>query len=240
MDKSSRENFPISDQAASWNAWNSESRGDWTGSSNLNSTSRRQAEVVESTIAALNRNSLDLIEIGCGTGWLCDRLSRFGRVTGTDLSEEVLRKASEKWPAIRFISGDFFTLDLQPESFDVVVTLEVLSHVADQRDFVARLAKLLKPGGMLLLATQNRPVLERWSAIGDPIPGQIRNWVGVAQLRTLLRDHFTSLQIESVVPVGDQGLLRIVNSTKLNRLLGLLLLKAPYSDLRNAQCSVIH
>ena len=64
------------------------------------------------------------------------------------------------------------TLDLELEGFDVIVSLEVLAHVDDKRAFVSRMASLLRPGGMLMLATQNRPVLERCKHIVPKAEGQ--------------------------------------------------------------------
>jgi SAM-dependent methyltransferase len=217
MDKSSRLDIALQDQRHAWNRWNAEYRERAQGE-----VSGRQADLVEKWIAALGRNNLTLIDVGCGAGWLCERLSEYGRVTGTDLADEVISRARMRLPQVQFFAGDFFTMEFARESFDVAVSLEVLSHVADQPGFLSRIARLLRPGGVLMLATQNRPVLERWSAIGGPIPGQLRRWVDAAGLRSLLKADFDIVELTSVLPVGDQGLLRLVNSRKVNRALALL------------------
>jgi 2-polyprenyl-3-methyl-5-hydroxy-6-metoxy-1,4-benzoquinol methylase len=98
------------------------------------------------------------------------------------------------------------------------VSIDTLSHFVDQPAFVARIASLLKPGGALIIGTQNGPVLERWRAVPGPQPGQVRRWVDHRQLRRLLAPYFARVEIESIFPVGDQGLLRVINSVKLNRL----------------------
>lgn len=214
MDKSSTSDIPLDEQRRAWNVWNAAAR-----ERKISLSSQRQAQVIEQWVAALGRRDLSIIDIGCGTGWLCERLAQFGAVTGIDLADEVLERARARAPAVRFITGDLFNLQLAPGSFDVVVTLEVLAHVADQPAFVARLAALLKPGGRLMMATQNRPVMERWSEIGAPYQGQIRRWVDAGRLRELLAAHFENIDITSLVPVGDQGLLRVINSPRLNRLL---------------------
>ena len=67
-----------------------------------------------------------------------------------------------------------------------------------------------------MLATQNRPILERWSAIGGPIPGQIRHWVDSKALRSLLEPAFEVEELTSICPAGDQGFLRFVNSRFVN------------------------
>jgi 2-polyprenyl-3-methyl-5-hydroxy-6-metoxy-1,4-benzoquinol methylase len=217
MDKSSHTDFSLDEQRRAWNAWNAAAR-----EGRISATSQRQAHEVDRMVAALNRTDLAIIDVGCGTGWMAERLSRYGQVTGTDLSDEVLARARLRAPQVNFIAGDLFDLDLPAEGFDVVITLEVLSHVRDQPAFMRRLAQLLKPGGLMVLATQNKPVLERWSAVPGPQPGQLRHWVDAHALRRLLEPEFVDVRIVSMSPVGDQGLLRIVNSVKLNALVGML------------------
>ena len=235
MDKSSKGNYSNTEQVEAWNIWNEEIRGNWTGDSKKNISSTRQMEFVESAISDLGRKDLSIIEVGCGSGWLCDRLTQFGKVVGTDLADGVLQKSAEKWPRVKFVSGNFFDLDFPLSSFDVVVTLEVLSHIEDQQAFIDRLAALLKPGGMLILATQNRPVLERWSAIGGPTHGQIRHWVNAKELSRMMKNSFSSYQLSSIFPVGDEGFLRIVNSTKLNALFGVVFSKKALERVKEKQ-----
>lgn len=207
---------PIADQARYWDEWNAAAREDRA----LNAASTRQADAVEALVAEFGRSDLSIIDVGCGTGWLCEQLSRYGSVTGTDMTQSVLERARQRWPQARFVCGDIFDLELPQASFDVVVSLEVLSHVADQPAFIARLASLLKPGGRLVLATQNRPIYERWRAVAAPHPAQVRHWVNAKELRALMAPHLHDVQITSLCPVGDRGFLRIVNSPKLNDVLG--------------------
>jgi len=115
------------------------------------------------------------------------------------------------------------TMNLKPASYDVVVTLEVLAHVADQAGFMRRIASLLKPGGQLLLATQNKPVLLRSEGVAPVAEGQIRNWVDRRDLRKLLETYFLVEDMFSICPHGHLGFLRYVNSVKLNRAASLLL-----------------
>ena len=204
--------IPIALQRDFWNRWNAETR-----EQNLDEISERQARVVLGWLADTGRTDLDILEVGCGAGWLCRDLGRFGRVTGTDLSDEVLERARTRTPQASFLAGDFMDLDLGRERHDVVVTLEVLSHIADQQAFAARLARMLRPGGLLMLATQNRPVLQRYNNIAAPQPGQLRNWVDRAELERLLAPHFHVERLFSVTPRASRGLMRLVNSRTLNR-----------------------
>ena len=58
-------------------------------------------------LKSLGRKDLDIIEVGCGSGWFCSQLTRFGRVTGTDLSDSGLARARQRAPEAAFVSGDF-------------------------------------------------------------------------------------------------------------------------------------
>jgi 2-polyprenyl-3-methyl-5-hydroxy-6-metoxy-1,4-benzoquinol methylase len=204
-------------ERAFWNEWNSSTREVFLGR-----ISREQQAVVLDWLEIMsrmqNRRDFELIDVGCGAGWLCDALTRYGRVVGTDLSDEVLARAAARVARAEFIAGDFMELDFGRERFDVAVSLEVLSHVADQPAFLAKIASLLKPGGVLMLATQNRPVLMK-NNIPPPGPGQRRHWVDKHELRELLSADFEVQQLLSITPKYDRGLLRYVNSDKAHRIL---------------------
>lgn len=181
---------------------------------------QRQAETVLHWLEEAGRGPLDIVEVGCGSGWLCAQLRRFGKVRGIDIADQALDVARSRWPDVTFIAGDFTAMHLEPAGADVVVTLEALSHVADQQLFIGQIASLLREGGLLMLATQNRFVLERMGGVAPPGPGQIRKWVDSRQLRSLLESCFEILQLTSLHPTGHGGVLRWVNSAKLHALLG--------------------
>jgi 2-polyprenyl-3-methyl-5-hydroxy-6-metoxy-1,4-benzoquinol methylase len=203
---------PLPAQQRFWNDWNAAERENGVGE-----LSKRQAEVVCGWLHSLGRSDLKILEVGCGAGWLCPQLAKFGRVTGTDLSDEVLARAQQRAPNVAFIPGDFMSLDLGPGAFDVVVTLEVLSHVADQNAFITKIASHLRPRGHLMMATQNRFVLQNFNRIPPPGPGQLRRWFDRRELRRLLEDEFEVVELFSVTPRANRGIMRLVNSMKLNR-----------------------
>jgi len=203
---------PMETQQRFWNQWNASAR-----EHQLHDVSTDQADVVTGWLRRLGRHDLDILDAGCGTGWLCERLLPFGPVTGTDLSHEVLERAGKRLPEVRFVAGDFMALDFGAAAFDVIATLEVLSHVADQPAFIAKLAHHLRPGGYLMLATQNRPVLERYNRIPSPKPGQLRRWVDKDELRRLLAKEFDVLDTFSITPKANKGAMRIINSRTFNR-----------------------
>lgn len=101
---------------------------------------------------------LKVLDIGCGGGLLSIPMAKMGAdVTGVDASEkniEVAKIAAEKQGAkVNFKAGR--VEELQGE-FDIILNMEVVEHVADYKLFLDSCAKLLKPKGMMFVATINR------------------------------------------------------------------------------------
>lgn len=72
----------------------------------------------------------DILEVGCGTGLLLEQMARFGRkVEGVDLSPGMLARARER--GLEVVEGSVTSLPFEDESFDVVCSFKVLSHVQD-------------------------------------------------------------------------------------------------------------
>lgn len=142
-----------------WDSWNLAYRQ--PGIVSVDRATNRRMEEVLASLSRLRIPGARILEVGCGTGWLSQRLADFGSVTAVDLGAEIIRKAQASMPHIDFRSGDVLDLELPVNGFDVAVTVETLAHVADQVKFVHRIAQLLKPGGHLVLTTQNKFVFDR-------------------------------------------------------------------------------
>lgn len=216
------ENPSIADQRDAWEKWNRETR-----EQRLNEVSEDQRQRVVGWLQELNRGDLWIIEVGCGAGWLCPELRRFGKVTATDLSASVLARAQVRMPQVDFVPGDFMELGFEPNSFDVAVSLEVLAHVADQAAFVAKLASVIRPGGLLMLATQNRPVLEKLNHVPPPAPGSLRKWVDEGELRALLAPHFNIVELVTMTPKANRFPWRLVSNAKVDPILRAVFGEAP-------------
>jgi 2-polyprenyl-6-hydroxyphenyl methylase / 3-demethylubiquinone-9 3-methyltransferase len=104
---------------------------------------------------------LRIVDVGCGGGLVCEPLARLGAtVTGIDAVAEGVRAAIAHAEgarlAIEYRVATAEALLAAGESFDAVVSLEVVEHVADRAAFVATLCGLVAPGGALALSTLNR------------------------------------------------------------------------------------
>jgi 2-polyprenyl-6-hydroxyphenyl methylase / 3-demethylubiquinone-9 3-methyltransferase len=107
-------------------------------------------------------DGLRLLDIGCGGGLVCEPMARLGTsVTGVDASEAniktALTHATEQGLKIDYRVGTAEGLLAAGEpAFDIVLNLEVVEHVADPAQFLADTARLVKPGGLMIVATLNK------------------------------------------------------------------------------------
>ena len=104
---------------------------------------------------------LNLLDIGCGGGLLCEPLARLGaQVTGVDPAKKnigVARlHAAQSGLSIAYEEQTVEALVAEGRQFDVVMAMEVVEHVADVDFFIKSCCQAVKPGGLLFLATLNR------------------------------------------------------------------------------------
>ncbi len=106
---------------------------------------------------------LSLIDIGCGGGLLSEPMARLGfEVTGVDASARNIGTASAHAAAggleiaYRNVTVEDLLAAGGAEGFDVVLNMEVVEHVADPGRFLRDASRLLKPGGIMVVATLNR------------------------------------------------------------------------------------
>ena len=111
--------------------------------------------------AALPFQGLRILDIGCGGGLMSEPMARLGAtVTGADAAPGNIAVAAlhaeEQGLAIDYRNETAEALAAQGRSFDVVLALEIVEHVADPQAFIQTCHDLLRPGGMLIASTLNR------------------------------------------------------------------------------------
>ena len=156
---------------------------------------------------------LTLLDIGCGGGLLCEPMSRMGfAVTGVDASQRTIGAASahaaENGLSIDYrqtTAEDLLASGAGP--YDVVLTMEVIEHVADPGRFLRDCTRLLKPGGLMVVATLNRtPKALALAVIGAE---HILRWlpVGTHDWKKFLKPHelLEFLRDEPVTVEGPFG-----------------------------------
>jgi len=104
---------------------------------------------------------LNVLDIGCGGGLMTEPLRRLGAtMTAVDAAErniEIARIHAQKMALdIDYYYATAGQLAAEGKQFDAVVNMEVIEHVADIHKFLAECAQLVRPGGLMVLATLNR------------------------------------------------------------------------------------
>jgi 2-polyprenyl-6-hydroxyphenyl methylase / 3-demethylubiquinone-9 3-methyltransferase len=104
---------------------------------------------------------LRLLDIGCGGGLLAEPMVRLGaEVVAIDPSETNIGTArvhaKEAGLAIDYRAVTAEDMAAAGEQFDIILNMEVIEHVIDPAAFVAVCGRLLKPGGLMFVATLNR------------------------------------------------------------------------------------
>jgi 2-polyprenyl-6-hydroxyphenyl methylase/3-demethylubiquinone-9 3-methyltransferase len=116
---------------------------------------------VDARIRARFGGPTRLLDVGCGAGLAAEALARRGHdVLGLDAAGAAIAaaRAHAEGAGLTLAYREGLAEDLAAEGarFQVITALEVIEHVPDQPGFVATLAGLLEPGGLLFISTLNR------------------------------------------------------------------------------------
>ncbi|MCM2293542.1 bifunctional 2-polyprenyl-6-hydroxyphenol methylase/3-demethylubiquinol 3-O-methyltransferase UbiG [Allorhizobium sp. BGMRC 0089] len=114
---------------------------------------------------------LRVLDIGCGGGLLSEPVARMGaNVLGADASEKNIgiarAHAAQSGVGVDYRAVTAEELAAAGETFDVILNMEVVEHVADVDFFISTCAGMVAPGGLMLIATINRTLKAAALAIG--------------------------------------------------------------------------
>jgi len=162
-----------------------------------------------------------VLELGCGMGhlltWLIDRYHVFG----CDINSWALSQAQHNVPQGNFVllSGDM-PYAFPEGAFDIVIAKHVVEHLSHPEQGIAEMSRVLKPGGLLILATPNlsSPMRKRkkadWIGYKDPTHISLKppeEWLACLQLhhlqpRRVFSDGFWDAPYLPVIPAPLQKL----------------------------------
>lgn len=113
--------------------------------------------------SARSLEGLQILDIGCGGGLVCEPMARLGAaVTGIDASERNVAvatlHAARSGLEIAYRASTAEALASAGKRYDLVLNLEVVEHVADVEGYMGASCALVAPGGMMIVATLNRTI----------------------------------------------------------------------------------
>lgn len=103
--------------------------------------------------AAKRNRVIRILEAGCGRRWSLDLADVSFSLTGVDINADSMQARRD---LNQEIVGDLCSVDLDPESYDIVFCSFVLEHIEGAEQVLIRLIAALKPGGLLLLRIPDR------------------------------------------------------------------------------------
>jgi 2-polyprenyl-3-methyl-5-hydroxy-6-metoxy-1,4-benzoquinol methylase len=134
-----------------------------------------------------------MLDVGCAVGFFIDEARRRGwQVQGLDVSSFAVDYAASRF-SLDVQHGSFTDLAFEPGAYDLVTLWDVIEHVPDPKAYVQQAAALLRPGGVISLATPDV----------DSIPARLagRRWVGYK----LSEEHIYYFSITTLTRMLDEA-----------------------------------
>ena len=157
---------------------------------NLSKSLKTEKKVREDNFYKSSLEKFEILDVGCGRGWLTFLLSKYGNIIGIEPVKPVINYAKRMFPNIKFICGTTKTLIDDKKEFnkyDLIVTSEVIEHIPDDEKgkFIEDISTLLKYKGFLIITTPRKDAQEEW--ISYMQPGQpIEDWISELDLETMI------------------------------------------------------
>ena len=141
----------------------------WQGDGLDADTHRHFCDFANLAVALALQPGARILDVGCGSGWLCEFFARFGyNVTGVDISPDLIAMARERLSKVPYgadhetgLSYRFLVHDIEAaalaETFDAIICYDALHHFEDEHVVLNRLAAMLEYGGQLFVLEGERP-----------------------------------------------------------------------------------
>jgi GT2 family glycosyltransferase/ubiquinone/menaquinone biosynthesis C-methylase UbiE/glycosyltransferase involved in cell wall biosynthesis len=135
-----------------------------------------------------------VLDVASGEGYGTALLAKSAKsVIGVDISHEAINHASQTYvePNLKYLQGSATQLNFGDGLFDVVVSFETIEHLAEQEQMIAELARVLRPDGILIISSPNRPIYSEES--GELNEFHVKE-LDFQELNDLLAEKFKSIR----------------------------------------------
>jgi len=162
--------------------------------------------LLKAYVVAVDKVHGNLLEVGCGEGrgvtWLMPKVEKFSAI---DKIAEVVEGLKKKFPQGNFISGNIPPLPYDDNTFDCVVSFQVIEHIKDDNLYLKEISRVLKPNGLALITTPNRPMsLSR-------NPWHEREYTA-GELTSLAKKYFTKVEMKGIT--GNEKVMQYYERNK--------------------------
>lgn len=156
---------------------------------------------IEQDILCNNQNNVNILDLGCGRGWLTNLLSAYGTTTGIEPVKPVVEHARNLFPTINFIAGTSKNIvTTNKNNYNLIVSSEVIEHVPDseKEDFINDIAELLDENGYLIITTPRKEAQKQWNKLsGSNQP--IEDWISENDLEKLItKNYFKTCKLNRI------------------------------------------
>lgn len=130
-----------------------------------------------------SKESVQILEIGCGPGALAESLQRWypkAKITGIDRDSEFIEFARRKVKGVTFLTGDAVSLPFADASFDVTISNTVCEHIEPSK-FYREQMRVLKPGGICLVLSSRKGISISADCL-NPTEAENRFWERAMEL----------------------------------------------------------
>lgn len=129
---------------------------DWSKKINNLETNKRLKVVFGNLLKRKDIHNKKFLEVGCGLGYFSNKAFKLGaKVTGVDVGSSLIKISKKLTPKAKFKIASASGLPFLDNSFDLVLSTEVIEHVGSQEKALKEMARVVKKGGLLVLTTPN-------------------------------------------------------------------------------------
>jgi len=135
-----------------------------------------------------------VLDAPCGEGYGSNLLAAKAlAVVGTDISTDAVAHANKRYSGanLSYVAANCTHIPEPDASFDVIISFEMIEHIHEQAEFLREVARLLKPDGLFIISSPNRP--EYSDRTGYKNEYHVKE-LDQAELKALLDPHFSAQQ----------------------------------------------